>query len=292
MAIANCSGFATLSQPTLNLEIAVPRGTSTFTVGVFDGDSKGVDGTGNAHWDSGSAAVYSYALYADPNRDHAAAVVAPLSGLPVVLSTAMPDNAWLDFTVNTSPAAQAPSGNYFYLLRIQLTTPLVANLNAFKVRTGGGNVGGSSLFPAPQPFSYIANLFGLADLRIIYPNFPTLTPTTNDGTFNFYFDQPVSQREITVWDGDFDHGNAAKTDNDTDDPDTPNAPFVPSWATSDTVPEGVSTGVNGTTGSPSDDNNPATNPFVVRPPSIRYDLIFPDGQSFPNNNPSGNQEWE
>src|SRR5262249_47049025 len=42
------------------------------------------------------------------------------------------------------------------------------------------------------------------------------------------------------------------------------------------------------------DRNPAgtTGPFLLKPPSIRYDVIFPDGRTFANDNPSGNQEWE
>jgi hypothetical protein len=293
LAIANGTSFITLSQPTLDLEIAVPKGTTTFTVGVFDGDARGTDSGGVAHWDSGSLATFSYTLYADPNRDHAAAIPVPLSGLPVQLSTTMPDNAWIDFTVNTNDSAKSPSGNYFYLLRIQLTTPAVTILNALKVRTSGANVGGSSLFPAPAPFSFIANLFGTADLRIVYPSFPAATPSRYDGTFDFYFDQPVSQRDVTVWDGDFDYGKFDGSTKDTDDPDTPNAPFLPSWATNDAKPEGVATGLNGATGNPPDDNNTAGNGiYTVKPPSIRYDLIFPNGQSFSNDNPSGNQEWE
>ncbi len=293
LVIANGAGLVTLSQPTLDLEIAVPKGTTTFTVGVFDGDAKGVDGAGIAHWDSSSAATFSYTLYADPNRDHAAAVVSPLSGSPSVLSTSMPDNAWIDFTVNSDPSAQAPSGNYFYLLRIKLTTPSAVTLNAFKVRTGGAIVGGSSLFPSPQPFSYIANIAGNADAAIVYPSFPSVTPTRYDGTFDFYFEQPVSQRDITVWDGDFDYGSFDGTTKDTDDPDTPNAPFLPAWATPDTVPEGVATGLTGSTGNPPDDRNPAgSGIYLWKPPSVRYDLIFPDGRSFANNDPSGNQEWE
>ncbi|HEY0514519.1 MAG TPA: SdrD B-like domain-containing protein [Thermoanaerobaculia bacterium] len=292
LVIANGASFFTLSQPTLDLEIGVPKGTTSFTVGVFDGDAKGTDAGGVAHWDTGSSAVFTYTLYADPNRDHAAAVVAPLSGLPAQLSTTMPDNAWIDYSVTTNPSAQAPSGNYFYLLRIQLTTP-VTIANAFKIRTGGAIVGGSSLFPSPSPFSYIANIAGNADIAIVYPAFPSLTPTTYDGYFNFYFEQPVSSRDITVWDGDFDHGKFDGTDKDTDDPDTPNAPFRPSWATADTVSEGVATGLSGSTGNPPDDRNPAGQGiYLLKPPSIRYDLIFPDGQTFANDNPSGNQEWE
>ena len=73
-----------------------------------------------------------------------------------------------------------------------------------------------------------------------------------DGTFDFYFDQPVSQRDLTIWDGDFDFGKYDCSVKDTDDPDTPNAPFRPSWATTDTVSEGVATGLSGATGNPPD----------------------------------------
>src|SRR3954454_1627867 len=309
LAIANGSGNITLSQPTLDLEISVPKGTTTFTVGMFDGDARGVDGSGVAHWDQGVnppvPATFTYTLYEDPNRDHAATTVALMSGLPVQLSLTMPDNAWIDYTVNTGPGAQAPSGNYFYLLRIQLTTPLIAMTNAFKIRTSGGNVGGSSLFPSPQPFSYNANISSLADAAIVFPNFSTSvvnkTGQHYDGTFDFYFDQPVSQRDVTVWDGDFDFGKFDCTVKDTDDPDTPNAPFKPSWATTDTVSEGVATGLacvpssaGTSTGNPQDDRNPSSvlATYLLFTPSIFYDLVFPDGQSFRNSNPSGTQEWE
>ncbi|HEX3557099.1 MAG TPA: SdrD B-like domain-containing protein [Thermoanaerobaculia bacterium] len=296
LAIANGANFKTLSDPSLDLEISVPAGTTTFTVGVFDGDSRGTSG-GVAHWDSGSLATYSYTLYADPNRDHSTSTVVPLSGSSSVLSTAMPDNDWIDFNVTTSAAAQSPSGNYYYLLRIQLQTTTVNTLNAFKVRTGGANVGGSSLFPAPKPFSYISNWFSNADLAIVYPNYPSsTTPANYDGFFNFYFDAPVSQHDITVWDGDFDHGKFDGTDADTDDPDTPNAPFLPPWATADARSEGVAAGTSPSTGTPPDDLNPTplgvNGPFTLKPPSVRYDLIFPDGRTFANDNPSGNQEWE
>src|SRR4051794_5454299 len=69
LAIANGTSFRTLTDPTLDLEVSVPAGTTTFTVGVFDGDSRG-SSLGISHWDSGSLATYSYTLYADPNRNH------------------------------------------------------------------------------------------------------------------------------------------------------------------------------------------------------------------------------
>jgi len=293
LAIANGASFITLSQPTLELEIAVPRGTASFTIGFFDGDARGVDTGGTPHWDQGSPATFSYTLYPDPLRDHSSAIPIPLSGSPSALSNDMPDNAWIDYTVATDPSAQSPGGHYFYRLSIQLLTPAAVMTNAFKVRTGGAVVGGSALFPSPEPFSYIANIGGNADAQIVYPAFPALTPTRYDGTFSFYFDQPVSQSDVVIWDGDFDFGKFDGSIQDTDDPDTPGAPFRPSWATTDAVPEEMGAGLAGATGSPPDDRNPAgAGIYLQKSPSIFYDLVFPDGQTFRNDNPSGNQEWE
>src|SRR4029079_7443568 len=53
LAIANGTGFVTLSQPVLDLELSVPKNTTSFTVGLFDGDARGLDGLGVAHWDQG-----------------------------------------------------------------------------------------------------------------------------------------------------------------------------------------------------------------------------------------------
>ncbi len=295
LAIANGAGFITLSQPSLDLEISVPAGTAAFTVGVFDGDVRGADGSGALHWDQGSPAGFSYTLFADPLGNRTGTTVVDLGGSPSVPSTSMPDNAWIDFSVSTSADAQSPSGNYFYYLRIQLTTPAVAMTNAFKVRTGGAQVGGSTLFPTPEPFSYIANIASTPDAQIVYPNYPTLTPANYDGSFSFFFEMPVTPQEMTVWDGDFDRGKFNGTDLDSNDLDTPDAPFRPSWATVDTVSEGVAVGAAGTTGNPPDDRTPGTTTAalaLLKPPSVRYDLIFPDDQVFSNSNPSGNQEWE
>ncbi|HEX3530839.1 MAG TPA: SdrD B-like domain-containing protein, partial [Thermoanaerobaculia bacterium] len=293
LAIAG-SNLATLSGSDLNLQISVPAAATSFTVGIFDGDARGVDSSGVSHWDTGvTNAVYEYTLYTDPAADGTGStVVEMMPGNPVLTGSMMPDNAWIDFTIPTSAAARAPSGNFFYHLRIRLTTPLLTSLNAFKVRSDAV-ISGLTLDPVARPFSYISNPTNTSDLRILYPSFPAATPTTYDGTFTFYFDIPTSQPSVTVWDGDFDHGKFDGTDLDTDDPDTPNAPFRPAWATVDTVPEGVAVGLPGTTGNPPDDRNPAgSGIYALRSPSIRYDLIFPDGQTFANDNPSGNLEWE
>jgi hypothetical protein len=293
LAIAG-QNLATLSGSDLNLQISVPASAPSFTVGFFDGDARGVDSAGISHWDTGvTNAVYEYTLYVDPAADGTGtSVVEMMAGAPVLTGSIMPDNAWIDFTVHTSPPARAPGGNFFYHLSIRLATPSLTTLNAFKVRTDAV-LSGLNLDPKTRPFSYIVNPTNQADLRILYPGFPAVSPTTYDGQFSFFFEVPASQRSLTLWDGDFDHGKFDGTDADTDDPDTPNAPFLPPWATVDTVPEGVAIGLPGTTGNPPDDRNPAgSGIYALRSPSIRYDLIFPDGQVFANDNPSGNLEWE
>jgi hypothetical protein len=292
LAIAGAN-LVTLSDSTLNLEISVPAGTTSFQFGVFDGDGGQNDAVGDSHWDTGDTAIYDYDLFADPATNGTGTTPVELQpGVFTVTSDTMPDNDWIDFTVATSAAAAAPSGNFFYRLSIKLEDPSLTTLNAFKVRTSG-IVTGLTFDPQQKPFSYIANWTDLADISIVYPNFPDTTGTTYDGTFHFFFDVPAAQSEVFVWDGDFDRGKFDGTDQDTDDPDTPGAPFLPSWATADAVPEGVAVGLPGTTGNPADDNDPADfGVYVVRSPSVQYDLLFPDGQSFHNDNPSGNQEWE
>jgi phosphotransferase system IIB component len=283
LVIASGPLLVTLSDTTLDIELAVPAGTSSFQVGLFDGDS------GGASWDAGGTIPYSYTLYADPlAAGSTATIIEMLPGFPSISSLTMPDNAWIDYTVNTTADALSPSGNYFYRLHIELLDTSVNSLNSFKLRTTGV----STVRLDDQPFSYMASLTSLADILTIYPSFPSLTPTTYDGDFRFFFYVLDPGADLTVWDGDFDHGKYDGTVKDTDDPDTPNAPFLPPWATADAVSEGVAVGLpTTTTGNPADDASPADAIFL-RPPSVRYDLFFPDGQTFANDNPSGNQEWE
>ncbi|HKI01254.1 MAG TPA: SdrD B-like domain-containing protein [Thermoanaerobaculia bacterium] len=285
------SNLINLSENKLNLTVSVPAGTTSFQLGVFDGDAGALDLLNVSHWDTGVLAVYEYTLYADPGANSTGTTAVDLApGSPVVLSSAMADNAWTDFTITTSPAAQTPSGNYFYRLNIRLLSPALTTTNAFKLRSDAV-VSGTTINPVAQPFSYIANLRGAADLQIVYPSFPAATPTRYDGTFPLYFDLPVTQQELVLWDGDFDRGKFDGTDLDTDDPDTPNS--LPPWATPSAVPEGVGIGLVGTTGNPPDDRNPAgSGIYNSKPPSVRYEVIFPDGQIFVNSNPSGNSEWE
>jgi protocatechuate 3,4-dioxygenase beta subunit/phosphotransferase system IIB component len=292
LAIAG-SNLQTLSPPDLNLSIAVPAEATDFQIGVFDGDGGEYDSEGNAYWDSGVTALFEYTLSADPSGDGTGTIpVELLPGQPIIYSNTLPDNNWADFSIPTSSEALTPGGNYFYVLRIRLIDPALTTLNALKIRTSA-TLSGLTLDPVARPFSYIASWTALSDITTIYPAFPSPTPTTYNGTFRFYFDVPVSQSEVYLWDGDFDHGNYNQTDLDTDDPDTPGAPFTPSWSTENVNPEGVAIGLGGGTGNPADDDNPADfGVYIVRPPALRYSIVSPDGQLFPNNNPSGNQEWE
>jgi hypothetical protein len=292
LAIAG-TGFDTLSPPEMDLSIAVPAGSATFDIGIFDGDGGEYGPGGEAFWDAGLTTLFEYSLYADPNADGTGLLPVDLeTGSPTILSTDMPDNEWRDFTVSTGSEAVSPSGNFFYVLKVRLANPAVVTLNSFKVRTTAV-VSGLTLDPVARPFSYIASWTALNDVSVIYPDFPaSATPTTYDGIFRFYFDVPVSQDVLTVWDGDFDRGKYDLTEQDTDDPNTPGSPFLPSWATPDTQPEGVAIGSIGTGSPPDDDNADGFGAYIVRPPSIHYHVTAPDGQFFTNDNPSGNREWE
>jgi hypothetical protein len=289
LAVAG-DNLITLSDPVLNLTIAVEAGATSFDLGIFDGDSNDSDALGNTHWDVGLPAEFTYTLFADPLADGTGTTVVELQpGFPSVSCTEMINNDWSTFTVATGPEAQAPSGNYFYVLRIELMNPAVTTLNSFKVRAADAFI----LQPASQPFSYYASWTNIADISIIYPGFPSLAPTTYDGTFRFFFDVFTSQQEVEVWDGDFDYGKFDGSVLDTDDPNTPGAPFLPPWATADANPEGIAIGLPGTTGNPADDRNGAGfGAYLLRSPSVQYDVLLPDGRTFHNTNPSGNQEWE
>ncbi len=315
LVVAFGPDLKTLTDSEINLEISVAAGTSVVQIGVFDGDDGGVDSALTPHWDlepddpiTGlplGQIPFEYTLYADPQGNGSGTVPVELQpGFPSISSLTMPDNDWIDYTISPTAQAQSPSGNYFYRLNIRLVSPVpgINVYNAFKIRTTGV----VSVDLSAQPFSYIASLGTEAEAKIIYPNFQgfafppyDLSGSTYDGTFRFFFSLAQPQKEVTVWDGDFDHGNSDGSDPDTDDPDTPNCdpqvvtdpPCLPFHTSTDAVAEGVSVGLGPSTGNPPDDQS-EDNPFFLRQPAIFYSLVFPDGQTFLNPNPSGNQEWE
>jgi hypothetical protein len=272
------TGLATIADQPIILTFAAPADSTSLEIGIFDGNTAGM-------WDFGTTEA-QYTLYADPLlTGDTSTIVAQRLG------SSMPnnENAWSNFVVPNVEAARSPSGNYFYRMEVR---PVVLNTrfwSNFKVRTDG------LVMLNAQPFSYVAPLLTDADRGVIYPNFPDLSGTTYNGRFNFHFYVPVSVASMVLWDGDFDHGSYNRVDNDTDDPNTPGAPFLPSWADpANTNFEGVAIGnVNPTygqtTGAPSDDSQ---SDIFRRSPSIAYDLVLPDGRTFTNNNPTGNVEWE
>ncbi len=285
LAIAG-SNLVTLSDPVLELQISVPAGATSFQLGIFDGDGGETDpGTDppQRRWDTGAAADYEYTLIADPMADGTGTVVIPLdSDSPIVASADMPNDEWCcsdivapgmlgtpgDFTIMTTPDARTPSGTYFYTLRVELLDPSLTTVQNFKVRSSG--VITIELFA--QPFSVTANIASFADAFTVYPELDlddipgTVSPTTYDGSFSFFFEIGSVEPTLTVWDGDFDRGKFDGTDLDTDDPNT--TPVVPPFATPDAMPEGAAVA------SPNDDGDPGDfGAFFVRPPSLRYDLI-------------------
>ncbi|MEP7218925.1 MAG: SdrD B-like domain-containing protein, partial [Bacteroidota bacterium] len=275
------TGISTLGQDIV-LKVACPGAANTLEIGFFDGETGG-------QWDQGTVPL-KYTLYSDPRGDASGTQqVAEWSG------ASMTDNDWYNVTVANIAAAKAPNGDYFYLLRVTSTDPTAFAWSNFKVRTNG-----TIASMRNQSFAYVAAVNGLADARVIFPNYPTLEPTTYDGTWNFFLNVSAPQGSFEVWDGDMDHGAYDCSDNDIDDPDTPNE--IPSWATGTAaVAEGVAGGgtpcvdasgtatTGFTTSYPPDDSRI---PALRRSPNVEYEVVDPNGVHYANHNPSGNLEWE
>lgn len=261
------SGLNTLIGIDASLSIASPANAPSVEIGIFDGDSRGI-------WDIGRQAL-TFTLYADPSG-----MGQPGAQLAFWNGPDMPNNAWFTATIPNNPAARSLSGNYFYLLVVRAPNAQQIFASRYKVRTDG------VISLLPIPFAYTAALTDAE--RVIYPNYPSLTPTTYNGTFDFHTYQFQSQTSFAIWDGDMDFGPATRTTFDTDDPDTPNN-VLPAWATSQTAFEGVAVGINGASGAPPDDTSVTNN---RRSPNVIYDLALLDQTRYANLNPSGNIEWE
>lgn len=263
-------GLATVADQPVVLTFGAPAGSTSVEISIFDGETSG-------QWDLGTAEV-NYVLYADPELTGDTSVI-----VAERLGNTMPDNDWVTFNITNIPAAQSPSGNYFYRL---VVSPVVLGLSYwsnFKVRTDGVEM------MVAQPFSYVAPAFVQEDWLTIYPGYPDLSATTYNGRFDFHFYVPSSLSSLELWDGDFDFGSYDLVDMDTDDPNTPND-VIPAWADPLTTHfEGVAVGRNGSTGAPSDD---AANIVFRRTPSLIYNLVLPDARVVTNTNPTGNLEWE
>jgi hypothetical protein len=277
----------TLAGDGVLLRIRVPAGTASFEVGFFDGDSGGT-------WDlPGAGGVpLDFTLYEDPDGDGVGPVAGYWSG------SSLPDNAWSSAIVSTSSGAQLPSGAFDYALEIRSTNfTAPSNWSNFKVRTSGSLA--TNVTVSPVAIAFTAPLFSGREGFILYPNAGSgdFVTTTYDGSWAFYLEAFSTPTEMELWDGDFDRGtrNVPST-YDTDDPNTPGAPFIPSWAVGTAArPEGVAFVLvcgseSSATGCPADDRGPTT--IDRRSPSIEFRLIDPDGAAYYNGNPSGNREWE
>jgi len=276
------NGLASLGDQVLSTKMAVPQGASELEFGIFDGDTGGI-------WDVGTTPV-TFSLYADPLNSSSTSVL-----IQQWSSTSMADNAWTTLRVplpDFQSVAQGPTGHYFFNLVISSTNSAATSLNAFKLRARG------TVALRPTAFSVTAQVRLLAEAQVVYPAYPSATPTTNDGNWNFFMDVPSSPDHFEVWDGDFDYGTASGSTLDTGDPDTNNSASVvtktsptgvvkqiPTWSN----PAYVNTeGAKGS-GNPADDSASA---YFARSPSVEYDVIDPNGVAYVNGNPSGTEEWE
>jgi hypothetical protein len=267
------TGIKTLADQSLQVEIASPATAPTVEIGFFDGNNTGM-------WDAVAPTVdLRYTLYADP-----LAIGAQTTMIAQWMGASMTDNAWYTPTpITNSLAAKSPSGNYIYRLVVQSTRTNVFYYSNFKIRSDG------VVSLTAQAFGYVGALTSAADLAVIYPAYPDLTQTSYNGRFDFHFYIPDSSTFLSIADGDVDRGSYDKTNQDTDDPDTPNN-VLPAWALgTSAVFEGVAVGSDGTTGAPSDDSK---SPLLRRSPAVYYDFILPTGKTYQNANPSGNLEWE
>jgi hypothetical protein len=275
------SHLQSLTGDAIEFGIGLPGSTDSLRIGIFDGETSG-------KWDLGTSAL-EYKLYADSTASG--------DGMPLLYTwqgSNMTDNDWYNITVPVHAAARSSDTVYFYRLVITLTNTSTKTWSNFKVRTNG------SAMLLPRAFSFAAPIFTTADAQILYPNYPSTSTTTYDGSWTFNLSIPESVEDIEIWDGDMDHGSYDGTARDVNDADTPDS--IPSWAQNGTaVAEGVATSndfiiVNNTrstttrmTGAPADDN---ANTWYRRSPSVTYKLTDPNGTVYENNNPSGNLEWE
>lgn len=279
----------TLAGDRILLRIRVPAGATSFEIGIFDGDSGGT-------WDltpPGMPGVpLEFVLMADPDGDGFGPTVDSWDG------ATLPDNAWSSTMIATDAGAQLPSGAFGYVLEVRSTAfEVPRNWSNFKIRTSG--VLATNIAVNPVAFAFTGPLFSGAEGFILYPNAGTgdFTTTTYDGTWRFFLDVYETPTEIELWDGDFDRGAANQPATyDTDDPDTPGAPYLPPWADPATArPEGVAFVLScgseqSATGCPADDR--AASSLFRRSPSVEFTLIDPEGTPYVNQNPSGNREWE
>jgi len=267
----------------LTFKITSPGAAASVEIGIFDGETGGM-------WDQGTVPL-QYTLYADPNGDASGTTqVGQWSG------ASMADNAWHNITVTNPTSARSSGGDYFYILRVSSSNAALFSWSSFKVRTNGSLAGCRN-----TSFAYTAPIGNQSDASVLYPSWPVLSPTTYDGSWNFYLDVRAPLTALPLWDGDMDRGTYDCQDNDVDDEDTPNG-VIPTWAVGTAgLGEGIANGgtacvdangntIPGTTTSNPPDNS--RNGVFRRGNGVSYEIVHPNGTRFANNNPSGNLEWE
>jgi hypothetical protein len=271
----------------ITFNFRVPPGETSFDMEIFDGETSGL-------WDIRGSAV-EFVVSADP--DNSGTVDSAETSFGPFLGSNMIDNGWHTISVPTGDHARLTSaGDYFFILRARLVDPTISGTwSNFKIRAN------ANIMMRTQAFAFAAPLFTMNEARIIYPNLdPTSPPndsslagSTYDGTWRFFmevdkvavFGTRPDTAFVDIWDGDMDVGSYDGTNLDTDDLNTPGAPFLPPWSAGTTAVAERAV----TTASPCDDNR---NALLRRSPSIRYLLKGPDNAIYTNDNPSGSQEWE
>ncbi len=274
-------GIQTLAENPMIFEIASRSDSSALAIGIFDGNTGGMFDQGNV--------PLRFTLFADPEGDGTGT-----EKIAVWVGDVMPDNAWFDASVANTEAARCATGDYFYRLEAESTNPTAFQWSSFKLRTDG-----SIVIRRERRVAFSAPLGNINDAFVVYPAWPSRTPTNYNGRWHFYMDVPIGPASLAIWDGDFDRGSYDCSDNDSDDPDTPN--ILPAWASGDAVAEGIAISTipcsdaagrptgGTTTSNPPDDSR---NPVFRRSTGVSYDLIDPNGVRYANQNPSGNLEWE
>ena len=185
MAVAG-EGLQTLAGLAVIAYVGVPAGTSSFEVGIFDGDTSDPPG----HWDSrGNYPVLNYKLYKDPLKAGSTSQLVWQG-----TSESMVDDAWYTVTFSTDSGARAPSGNYFYRLDINWADLRSTSFNNFKIRTTG-----QISLKAGQEFGFDGGPQNS-------PPDPCVGASGNsyDGDWPWYFYVPTVLTSITFRDGDFD----------------------------------------------------------------------------------------
>ncbi len=268
-------GLTTLNDASLGILLSVPRTSTSLRFAVFDGDTSG-------RWDGSAGGIrLTYTLTADPTLDG--------SGTFLVgqwTQRDFADNAWTSISVPTGTEALGDDGNLYYRLTVEADTEPLA-WASFKVRLENGSL----FLPAEAAVALSAPILHPNDLATVYPNYPSLTPTTYDGSWSLYVFSPTALSMLDLWNGDVDFGSADCLDGDSDDSDTPNE-SLPAWAASATF-EGIAVGevqpCGQTTGAPTDD---AADPTLRRSPSVQLSVSLPTGETYADLDPSGNAEWE